>query len=60
MPRLKSASKNRRPHLGKYCRSLDANDMRRVHGDCFENFVQLVKEHDPHQKFANAFTRRLF
>lgn len=49
-----------RPHLGKFCHTLDANDLRRMHGDHFEKFLQLLNQHDPQQKFANAFTRRLF
>ena len=49
-----------RPHLGKYCRSFGKEDMERLHGGNFEKFLNLVKEHDPHGKFANEFTRRLF
>ncbi len=49
-----------RPHLGKYVQSVDSDYLARVHGQHFERFRQLVKEHDPQGKFANAFTRRLF
>lgn len=49
-----------RPHLGKYCESFDEGDMRRLHGDRFATFLDLVEKHDPDRKFANAFTRRLF
>jgi hypothetical protein len=49
-----------RPHLGKYCRSFGKADMARLHGDNFTKFLKLVEEHDPHGKFANGFTRRLF
>lgn len=49
-----------RPHLGKFCRSLNAGDLRRIHGHHFETFLGLINEHDPQGKFANAFTRRLF
>jgi hypothetical protein len=49
-----------RPHLGKYCASLDRADMAKLHGDDFTKFLDLVERHDPDGKFANAFTRRLF
>jgi FAD/FMN-containing dehydrogenase len=49
-----------RPHLGKFCHSFDADDMRRIHGEHFDKFLQLVNEYDPQRKFANVFTRRLF
>ncbi len=49
-----------RPHLGKYCESLDRADMAKLHGDNFTKFLALVEKHDPDGKFANAFTRRLF
>jgi FAD/FMN-containing dehydrogenase len=49
-----------RPHLGKYCKSFGKEDMEQLHGGSFEKFLNLVKEHDPHGKFANEFTRRLF
>jgi hypothetical protein len=34
--------------------------MERLHDANFEKFINLVEEHDPHGKFANEFTRRLF
>jgi hypothetical protein len=49
-----------KPHLGKYCESLDRSDLERIHPEHFAKFRQLQKEHDPEGKFANAFTRRLF
>ena len=49
-----------RPHLGKFCKSLDSTDMERLHGEHFRRFRQLVRDHDPEGKFANGFTRRLF
>ncbi|MGD9114768.1 MAG: D-arabinono-1,4-lactone oxidase [Desulfobacterales bacterium] len=49
-----------RPHLGKYCESLDRSDLERIHQEHFTRFLQLVDEHDPEGKFANAFTQRLF
>ena len=51
---------NARPHLGKYGQTFDSDYLARVHGQHFERFRQLVKEHDPEGKFANAYTRRLF
>jgi hypothetical protein len=49
-----------RPHLGKYCESFSEADMARLHQDSFTRFNNLVREHDPDRKFANAFTQRLF
>lgn len=49
-----------RPHLGKYCVALDQSDLERVHQDNFARFRQLKERHDPDDKFANAFTQRLF
>jgi FAD/FMN-containing dehydrogenase len=49
-----------RPHLGKYCASFDREDMENLHGNAFTRFLQLKEEHDPYDKFANDFTRRLF
>ncbi len=49
-----------RPHLGKYCESLDKNHLKEVHGANFERFLELMHEHDPEDKFANDFTRRMF
>ena len=49
-----------RPHPGKFCQSFGKADMVRLHGKSFEKFLQLVDQHDPEQKFANDFTRRLF
>jgi hypothetical protein len=49
-----------RPHLGKYCQTLNAEHMRRVHGEPFSKFLELVEQHDPQRKFANQFTERVF
>jgi hypothetical protein len=49
-----------RPHLGKYCASLNKSDMHNVHGVHFDQFLALMAVHDPQDKFANAFTRRMF
>ena len=49
-----------RPHLGKYCESIDRSDLERLHRKSFVKFHQLVEKHDPEDKFANEFTRRLF
>jgi len=49
-----------RPHLGKHCQSLHKEDMERLHGDHFKRYIELVDQHDPQNKFANVFTRRLF
>jgi L-gulono-1,4-lactone dehydrogenase len=49
-----------RPHLGKYCEGFGKEDMVRLHGDNFTKFLELVEKHDPHGKFANDFTQRLF
>ncbi len=49
-----------RPHLGKFCHSFGQADMERLHGENFAKFIQLVDKHDPENKFANDFTRRLF
>jgi hypothetical protein len=44
----------------KYCLSYRKGDLEKVHQDHFTRFLQLVQEHDPEGKFANAFTRRIF
>ena len=49
-----------KPHLGKYCESLNRSDLERLHRDHFTKFLHLQKEHDPEGKFVNEFTRRLF
>ena len=49
-----------RPHLGKYCASFGREDLKKFHGNDFVRFLQLKDEHDPYEKFANDFTRRLF
>jgi len=49
-----------RPHLGKFCQSIGSADLAKLHGQHFVKFSQLIKKHDPDDKFANEFTRRLF
>lgn len=49
-----------RPHLGKYCGTVDRRYLAQVYGDRFNRFCQLVAEHDPNDKFVNAFTHKLF
>jgi hypothetical protein len=49
-----------RPHLGKYCQSLNKKHLSDVHSDNFERFLELMREHDPENKFANDFTQRMF
>ena len=49
-----------RPHLGKWTQTCNRRYMAYVHGEAFERFRLLVKEHDPQGKFANEFIQRLF
>jgi hypothetical protein len=49
-----------RPHLGKFCRSFRKTDLAKLHQNNFARFLELMKEHDPENKFANEFTRRIF
>ena len=49
-----------RPHLGKFCAMLGKSDMQNLHGTHFDKFLQLMAQHDPQDKFANDFTRRMF
>jgi hypothetical protein len=51
---------NARPHPGKFNESFTKADLLRLHGDQMVKFLQLVDQHDPERKFANAFTRRLY
>ncbi len=46
-----------RPHLGKYCLSIDKDDLEEAHGAHFTRFLR-VQGGEP--KFLNDFTRRLF
>ena len=48
-----------RPHLGKYTEGIDGSYLKRLYGDDYRTFQTLVAEHDPEEKFANAFTRRM-
>ena len=47
-------------HLGKWCQSLDVNDIARMHGDRFRTFRRLQAEADPQGRFVNPFIERLF
>ena len=49
-----------RPHLGKYCAAIDRAYLEQVHGRHFTLFRRLVQKHDPHGRFENDFTKRLF
>jgi hypothetical protein len=49
-----------RPHLGKFCQLLHKEDLAKLHQEHFSRFLELAREHDPRQKFANEFTRRIF
>ena len=49
-----------RPHLGKFCQRLRKEDLAKVHQEHFARFLEVAREHDPQQKFANEFTRRIF
>ncbi len=48
-----------RIHLGKWCETLDAADIARMHGDRFDQFQAVRAVTDPHGKFLNHFTRRV-
>jgi FAD/FMN-containing dehydrogenase len=49
-----------RPHLGKFCQSFHRTDLAKLHQNNFARFLELMKEQDPENKFANDFTRRTF
>ncbi|MFT4166082.1 MAG: D-arabinono-1,4-lactone oxidase [Microlunatus sp.] len=49
-----------RPHLGKYTEGFDADYLAERYGPNYQRFRQLMAQHDPDGKFANAFTRRMF
>jgi hypothetical protein len=49
-----------RPHLGKFCQSFHKADLAKLHASTFARFLDLMKEHDPTDKFANDLTRRTF
>jgi hypothetical protein len=49
-----------RPHLGKFCATLAKADMHNIHGVHFDQFLQLMAQYDPQDKFTNDFTRRMF
>jgi len=49
-----------RPHLGKFCQTLHKDDLKKIHGEHFERFLQVAQEYDPEKKFVNEFTRRIF
>jgi FAD/FMN-containing dehydrogenase len=49
-----------RPHLGKWCESWSSADLARMHGTDFVRFRRLRQQHDPHGRFRNDFTDRIF
>lgn len=49
-----------RPHLGKFCETLDKSYLKEIYGGHFDRFLELRDEHDPDRKFINPFTRRMF
>jgi hypothetical protein len=48
-----------RVHLGKWCESLDAADLARMHGERFDRFQAVRAEADPGGRFVNAFVERV-
>jgi L-gulonolactone oxidase len=48
-----------RVHLGKWCETLDASDVARMHGARFERFRQVRAVADPEGKFLNPFLERV-
>jgi len=49
-----------RPHLGKFGLTFDKKYLANLYGENFEKFLELISQHDPENKFSNAFTNRLF
>ncbi len=49
-----------RPHLGKYCKSINRSYLQEVHGEKLDNFRQMMRIHDPDGKFVNDLTQKLF
>jgi len=49
---------NGRPHLGKFCRAWDGNDLERLHGEHYVQFCRLVAAHDPEDKFEKPYDSR--
>ena len=47
-------------HLGKWCESLDVNDVARMHGERFLRFRRIQADADPESRFVNPFIERLF
>ena len=52
-------STDARVHLGKWCESLDATDIARMHGARYERFQQIRAGVDPDGKFLNPFLERV-
>lgn len=48
-----------RVHLGKWCEDLDADDVRRMHGDRFDRFQVVRRRLDPDGRFCNPFVDRV-
>ena len=52
-------STDARVHLGKWCETLDATDIARMHGARFDRFQQVRSRADPDGKFLNPFLERV-
>jgi FAD/FMN-containing dehydrogenase len=48
-----------RVHLGKWCETLDAADLARMHGERFERFRAVRAAADPDGRFVNPFVARV-
>jgi FAD/FMN-containing dehydrogenase len=48
-----------RVHLGKWCETLDAADLARMHGERFERFRAVRAAADPDGRFVNPFVERV-
>ncbi|MGH1492634.1 MAG: D-arabinono-1,4-lactone oxidase [Acidimicrobiales bacterium] len=48
-----------RVHLGKWCETLDADDVAAMHGDRFKRFAEVRDEADPKGRFVNPFIERV-
>ena len=49
-----------RPHLGKWTDDVGHDDLAAFHGSHFARFLELREKFDPHRRFANPFTTRVF
>jgi L-gulonolactone oxidase len=48
-----------RVHLGKWCESLDASDVARMHGERFDRFRAVRASADPDGRFVNPYLERV-